>query len=75
MHISILALITLLMIGAGFLTLAFFVIRSLFPNQSPQHDRSNIQPETPVQLLEKRYARGEIKRKQYEQMKEDLDKS
>ena len=73
-HISILALIILFLIGAGFITLAYFVIRSLFPNRPPQYSLSDMQPENPGKLLEERYARGEINREQYEQMKEDLAK-
>jgi putative membrane protein len=30
-------------------------------------------PETPLDILKKRYARGEITREQYEQMKKDLE--
>lgn len=36
-----------------------------------RQDRS--QSETPLEILQKRYARGEIEREEYERMKKDLE--
>jgi putative membrane protein len=38
-----------------------------------QNRRSNNSGETPLDILKKRYARGEISKEQYEQMKKDLE--
>ena len=49
---------------------AVWMARSLFGNTAPPPGSSN--PESPRQILDQRYARGEITREQYEIMKEDI---
>ncbi len=36
--------------------------------------RMNQHPESPIDIIKKRYARGEITKEQFEQMKKDLEK-
>lgn len=51
------------------IVLAVFFVRSLF--QSKHSSRKNMEP-TPRQILEQRYARGEIDQEQYKLMASDL---
>lgn len=37
------------------------------------HRQKSPEQETPLEILKKRYARGEIAREEYEQMKKDLE--
>jgi putative membrane protein len=56
-------LLFILLIGA----MIYWLFRSRSGNEPPQDMR-----ETPRQILERRYAAGEINREQFEQMKRDL---
>lgn len=76
-----------MMIGFGFIGILFMVIfwgalialavwlvRSIFPNQAqtpspPPENNSNA-----LEIMDERYARGEITREQYELMKKDINK-
>lgn len=60
----------LIIIGLAIFFIVFLVRRGQAPNTpSGIHDR-----ETPLDVLKKRYARGEITREEFTAMKEDLDK-
>ncbi len=41
-------------------------------DDSPRHSGEATQSETPLGILERRYARGEITKEQFDQMKQDL---
>jgi putative membrane protein len=76
-----------MMIGFGFvgilfmvvfwvalIALAVWLVKSIFPNQvqtpsSPSGSNSNA-----LEIIDERYARGEITREQYELMKKDINK-
>lgn len=76
-----------MMIGFGFIGILFMVIfwgalialavwlvKSIFPNQArtpspPTENNSNA-----LEIIDERYARGEITREQYELMKKDINK-
>jgi putative membrane protein len=50
---------------------AVWLVKLLFQSGKSQSDRSQGQL-TPTEILEIRYARGEITREQYDQMRKDL---
>jgi putative membrane protein len=57
---------------AGLVVLAAWLARALFQG-SPQSNRSSqILAPTAREILDQRYARGEITREQYELMKQDI---
>ena len=57
------------------ITLVFFAIRSLIrSNQSGEsRDYPSRQPQTSLEILKERYARGEITRPEYQEMRSDLE--
>ena len=57
-------LLPLLLIGLIAVALGW---RPLFSRQSPEPNR-----EVPLEILKKRYARGEISKEEYENMRRDL---
>ncbi|RMG96243.1 MAG: hypothetical protein D6706_10495 [Chloroflexi bacterium] len=52
--------------------LGVWLLANLFPkisaNTSPQNS-----PDSPVEILKRRYARGEISREEYERMRQELE--
>jgi putative membrane protein len=54
------------------IVLAVFLVRGLFPSNSPANRNSADAPLTARQILEQRYARGEINREQFQLMLKDL---
>lgn len=65
-----LRLVLLLVFWGGLIVLAVFLIRSLFR----EHDKKgsgNYQPSA-REILDQRYARGDISREEYELMKKDI---
>ena len=51
--------------------IVWLVVQSNNKNQSKNN--SNIIQDTPLDILKKRYAKGEISKEQFEQMKKDLN--
>jgi putative membrane protein len=68
------ALVMVLFWG-GVIALAFFAIRALSrPGRSgDEAGRTFTQAQTPLEILKARYARGEITREQYLEMRRDLE--
>jgi putative membrane protein len=52
------------------LVAAVFIVRAVV--ERPTRGAAGGSGETPLEILQRRYARGEIDRQQYEQMKRDL---
>lgn len=53
------------------IALAVLVVRALFSSGSSGSGRAHIPPSA-LEILEQRYARGELTREQYQQMRKDL---
>lgn len=71
MGFGVFGLVLMVLAWGMLITLAFWVVSSLFP-QVGRHPASTSDRLTARQILEMRYARGEITREQYELMKQDL---
>ncbi len=54
------------------IVLAVLLVRGLFSSSRPADGNSTTQQLTPRQILDQRYARGEINQAQYHTMLEDL---
>jgi putative membrane protein len=62
----------MLLFWGGVIALTFFAIRALArPERGP--DQSAYPRATPLEILQQRYARGEITREQYTEMRRDLE--
>ncbi len=70
MGFGLLGTFLMLILWIGLIAGAVLVIRALFPgaNQSPPTERLSAR-----QILDERYARGEVSRAEYEGMKEDIE--
>ncbi len=55
------------------IVLAVLLVRGLFPSNPTSSRNFPGQPPSPRQILEQRYARGEINREQYQLMLRDLE--
>ncbi len=65
-------LLFLVLIFGGVILMALWLVKSLFPaSQKPSGFPTEGEP-TAQEILERRYARGELTREQYELMKLDL---
>jgi putative membrane protein len=66
----------MLLFWGGLLIAVFFIIRAALRSDTRQGPRRNGSPatgsKTPLDILKERYARGEISKAEYEQMREDL---
>jgi putative membrane protein len=68
------------MMGGGFMWLFWILIifvivlliRAARGNSSSNEQRANQQRETPLEILEKRYARGEIDEEEFQRRKKEL---
>ena len=56
-----------------FWILVFYGLAMLVSRRSPDKDRPGPVDKKPLDIVKERYARGEIRREEYEQMKRDLD--
>ncbi len=62
----------MLLFWGALIVLPFLLVKGLF-QPSPARPK-NQEVETPKQILEQRYARGEITREQYQLMRDDISK-
>ena len=63
--------------GGGWMWIIFVIIIALlvyFLVQASKKESEQISTETPLDILKKRYAKGEITKEEFEQMKEDIKK-
>jgi len=60
--------------GWMWIILIGFAVYLIYLNNNSQHTRSgsNVLRETPLEIAQKRYARGEITKEQFEELKRDL---
>ncbi len=72
MGFGLLGLFLMLLFWIGLIAGAIILVRALFPgvNQAPPTERSVAGSAS--QILDERYARGEISRAEYEDMKQNL---
>lgn len=68
----IFGLVLLLIFWAGLIALAIWMVRSLFTNNRRFPGTEQGQVQSSSEILDLRYARGEITRQQYELMKSDM---
>lgn len=67
--VGILGLIVVVLIFGGLLVGGSWAVRALFPGSVTSERRGG---ESPQELLEQRYARGELSRVDYETIRQDL---
>ncbi len=65
-------LLVMLLFWGGLIVLAVWLVRALFPHDGQHSALMDGQEQNAREILNRRYARGEITREQYEQMKQDL---
>jgi putative membrane protein len=75
MGFGLIGLLLMVLFWGGLIFLAVLVVRALFPSVD-RNSRKDMSPDksarSPKEILDQRYARGELNREQYETMKEDL---
>jgi putative membrane protein len=71
MGFGIFGLLFMLLFWVILILAAVWLVRALFGNGRPRY--SNHEPQSAREILDQRYARGEITREQYEMMKKDLE--
>ncbi len=72
MGFGVLGLVLTLLLLIGLTAGAVIVIRALFPGANQSRSTEMSAGGNARQILDERYARGEISRAEYENMKEDL---
>ncbi len=72
MGFGFLGLFLMLLLWIGLIGGAVFLVRALFPAGNQSTPTSGPAGGSARQLLDERYARGEISRAEYEGMKEDI---
>jgi putative membrane protein len=65
-------LLFMFLFWGGLIVLAIWLVGNLFPGNRPPRRSAHEQDVRPGDILDRRYARGEITREQYELMKKDL---
>jgi putative membrane protein len=69
----IIGVIFILIFWVGLIALAIWFVSSLFANRQRISSPTQGHEPSPSEILDMRYARGEITREQYELMKTDLE--
>lgn len=72
MGFGLFGLLLMLLFWGGLIILAIWVLSALFPRNGTRSTRSTDQDLNARQILDRRYARGEITREQYELIQQDL---
>jgi putative membrane protein len=72
LNMMIFGLILMLVFWGGLIALAIWLVRSLFTNSQQTSGTTQGREQTAGEIIDMRYARGEITREQYELMKSDL---
>ena len=62
----------MLLFWGGLIALAAVIIRAITGDRSQGGNYPSGTPKTPRQILEERYARGEIDKKEFEAIRDDL---
>jgi len=65
-------LLFMLLFWGGLIALAVWLLSALFPRNSRRRPSPAGQDRSAGEILDRRYARGEVTREQYELMKQDL---
>jgi putative membrane protein len=72
MGFGILGLILMLVFWGGLIALAIWLVKTLFASSQQSSGSAQGRELSAGEILNQRYARGEITREQYELMKQDL---
>ncbi|HZD55169.1 MAG TPA: SHOCT domain-containing protein [Anaerolineales bacterium] len=72
MGFGLLGLLMMLLFWGGLILLAVLLVRALFRGDHGSFNTPTGHAETAREILDQRYARGELTREQYELMKKDL---
>jgi len=73
MGIGLLGLLFMVLFWGGLAFGAVWLVRALFENRSPSQNLPVDRQPSARDIIDQRYARGEITREQYELMKSDLE--
>jgi putative membrane protein len=65
--------VLMLLFWIGLVLLSVWLVKSLFQGMNPPRTRNAGKASQPLEILNHRYARGELTRDQYELMKKDLE--
>ncbi len=70
------SIVFMLLFWGIIITLVFFAVRSLIRSSQSGGSRegSSTERQTPLEIIQERYARGEITRQEYQDMRHDLEK-
>ncbi len=69
---GVLGMLVMFLFWAALIALAIWLVSALFPRDGRRDMSLGNQDLGPHEILDRRYARGEISREQYELMKQDL---
>jgi putative membrane protein len=72
MGFGILGLLFMLVFWGGLILLAVWLVRGLFSANASRGPNAGGREQSAQEILDQRYARGEISREQYEIMKNDI---
>jgi len=72
MGFGLLGLVLMILFWVGLVLVAAWLVRAFFPGQGRPEPPTAPPGPSPREILDRRYARGELTRQQYELMKDDL---